>query len=81
MAPEAQRRGVGSALLREGLREVDRRGWQAFIEASPAGVGLYRKFGWEEKLKMTVNFKDFGGDDVEYVSVGLIRPAGGKERV
>jgi GNAT superfamily N-acetyltransferase len=79
VVPEMQRRGVGSALLREGLKEVDQRGLPAFIEASPAGLGLYKKFGWEEMLKTTINLKDFGGDDVECVTVGLIRPAGAKE--
>jgi GNAT superfamily N-acetyltransferase len=77
--PEFQRRGVGSALLREGLREADRRGWPAFIEASPAGLGLYKKFGWEEMVKTTINLKDYGGQDVEYDTVGLIRPAGSAE--
>jgi ribosomal protein S18 acetylase RimI-like enzyme len=79
IAPEVQRRGVGSALLREGLKEVDRRGWPAFIEASPYGLGLYKKFGWVETVKTTVNLKDFGGEDVECVTVGLVRPAGAKE--
>jgi GNAT superfamily N-acetyltransferase len=79
VAPEAQRRGVGSALLREGLKEVDRRGLQAFIEASPAGLGLYKKFGWEEMVESTVNLRDYGGEDVDCVTVGLVRPAGAKE--
>jgi GNAT superfamily N-acetyltransferase len=79
VVPEVQRRGVGSALLREGLKEVDRRGLPAFIEASPAGLGLYKKFGWEEMLKTTVNLKDHGGEDVECVTVGLVRPTGAKE--
>jgi GNAT superfamily N-acetyltransferase len=73
--PDVQRRGVGSALLREGLTEADRRGLPTFIEASPAGLGLYKKFGWEEMVKTTVNLKDYGGEDVECVTVGLIRPA------
>jgi GNAT superfamily N-acetyltransferase len=77
--PDVQRRGIGSVLLREGLKEVDRRGLPAFIEASPMGLGLYKKFGWEEMLKTTVNLKDFGGDDVDCVTVGLVRPAGAKE--
>jgi GNAT superfamily N-acetyltransferase len=81
VVPEVQRRGVGSTLLREGLKEADRRGLPAFIEASPAGLGLYKKFGWEEMLKTTVNLKDFGGEDVECVTVGLIRPAGAKEMI
>ena len=79
VSPEAQRRGVGTALLREGLKEADRRGLPAFIEASPSGLGLYKKFGWEEKVTNVVNLKDFGGEDVDCVTVGLIRPAAGKE--
>jgi GNAT superfamily N-acetyltransferase len=79
VVPEAQRKGVGSALLREGLKEVDRRGLLAFIEASPAGLGLYKKFGWEEMVESTVNLRDYGGEDVECVTVGLVRPAGAKE--
>jgi ribosomal protein S18 acetylase RimI-like enzyme len=79
VVPEVQRRGIGSALLREGLKEADRRGLPAFIEASPAGLGLYKKFGWEEMLKTTVNLKDYGGEDVECIRVGLVRPAGAKE--
>ena len=81
IVPEVQRRGIGSALLREGLKEVDRRGVSAFIEASPAGLGLYKKFGWEEMLKTTVNLKHYGGEDVECVTVGLVRPAGAKETI
>lgn len=79
VVPEAQRRGVGSALLREGLKEADRRGVPAFIEASPAGLGLYKKFGWEETVKTTVNLKDYGGEDMECNTVGLVRPVGAKE--
>ena len=78
VAPAMQRRGVGGALLRAGLKEADRKGLPAFIEASPAGLGLYKKFGWEEMLKTTVNLKDYGGGDVESVTVGLIRHAGAK---
>lgn len=79
VVPEVQRKGVGSALLREGLKEVDRRGLPVFIEASPAGLGLYKKFGWEEMVESTVNLRDYGGEDVECVTVGLVRPAGAKE--
>jgi GNAT superfamily N-acetyltransferase len=79
--PEAQRRCVGSALLREGLREADRRGLPAFIEASPKGRGLYKKFGWEDMYASTVNLKDYGGEDLECVRWAMIRPSGAKEMV
>jgi GNAT superfamily N-acetyltransferase len=80
VAPEMQRRGIGSALLREGLKEADRRGMQAFIGATPAGLDLYKKFGWEEAVDSTVNLIDFGGQDTLYTTVGLIRPPGAQEK-
>src|SRR3954471_4174264 len=44
--PAAQRRGVGSALVGEGLRILDERGVPAvFLEGDP---GYYRRFGFEE---------------------------------
>ena len=81
VVPGMQRRGVGSALLRKGLAEADRRGVQTFIEASPAGLGLYKKFGWEETIKTVVNLKDYGGEDIQCVTVGLVRPAYAQEAV
>ena len=76
--PQAQRRGVGSALLRAGLQIGDERKWPAYINASPAGAELYRKFGWEDYTSVTVNLKDFGGSDHEDTTVGLVRPVGAK---
>jgi len=46
--PSAQGRGLGSALLRHGLRRSDRSGVGSFLEASaPSNLKLYARFGFE----------------------------------
>ncbi|RSL62086.1 hypothetical protein CEP54_005912 [Fusarium duplospermum] len=44
---EAQRCGVGSALMRFGVDKADEEGWMAYLNSSPEGKGLYEKFGFE----------------------------------
>ncbi len=47
VAPAAQGRGLGGALLRAGLAEADRLGVAACLEtAKPANVALYQAFGF-----------------------------------
>ncbi|KAL6698285.1 hypothetical protein J3F84DRAFT_367071 [Trichoderma pleuroticola] len=45
--PYHQRQGLGSRLLRRACEEIDSLGWPAFVMASPAGVQLYTKFGFD----------------------------------
>ncbi|KAK2595520.1 hypothetical protein QQS21_006748 [Conoideocrella luteorostrata] len=47
VCPEHQRKGLGSELLRSACQEIDKLGLCAFVMASPSGVGLYGKFGFE----------------------------------
>jgi putative acetyltransferase len=48
--PDAQRRGIGSALVTEGLRILDERGIPAvFLEGSP---DYYRRFGFEQAVPL-----------------------------
>lgn len=42
------RSGAGSALLRWGTEKADREGKPAYLEASPTGYPLYRRFGFED---------------------------------
>lgn len=45
--PEAQRKGVGRALMEEGLRVIDEKGGlAAIVNASKAGLGLYERYGF-----------------------------------
>ncbi|POR33930.1 Uncharacterized protein TPAR_05883 [Tolypocladium paradoxum] len=45
--PDHQRQGLGSKMLERVCDEIDRLGWPAFVMASPAGVRLYAKFGFD----------------------------------
>ncbi|KAL7963305.1 hypothetical protein V8C34DRAFT_267825 [Trichoderma compactum] len=45
--PDYQRQGLGFRLLLRACEEIDSLGWPAFVMASPAGVQLYTKFGFD----------------------------------
>lgn len=57
-AKEAQRRGVGSALMRFGVEKADREGWMSYLNSSSEGRGLYEKFGF--RVVGTSEFPDLG---------------------
>ncbi|PYH88651.1 acyl-CoA N-acyltransferase [Aspergillus ellipticus CBS 707.79] len=59
--PEAQGKGVGTALLRWGLERVDAANARVYLEATDDGYALYRKFGWEDLEKMRMDFGALGG--------------------
>lgn len=61
------RHGAGSALLGWGTDKADREGKPAYLEASPAGYPLYRRFG----------FADLGVQDLPVgPRWGAVQPAG-----
>lgn len=45
--PEYQHLGLGSALIRHICEDIDHHGRYGYVLASPAGVRLYSKFGFE----------------------------------
>lgn len=45
--PYHQRHGLGSALMKRVCDDIDELGWPAFVMASPAGIQLYAKFGFD----------------------------------
>jgi predicted N-acetyltransferase YhbS len=45
--PEYQRRGLGSILMQHVCEDMDRHNRYGYVLASPAGVRLYSKFGFE----------------------------------
>lgn len=62
--PAVQRRGVGKALMVWAVTQFDRLNLDAYLEASPAGEGLYKQFGFEVIGYSRGEFE--GGLDVEY---------------
>jgi hypothetical protein len=47
VAVEHQRKGVGSALVKEFIKELDIDYSPCYLLASPQGKGLYEVLGWE----------------------------------
>ncbi|KAK4245685.1 hypothetical protein C7999DRAFT_33974 [Corynascus novoguineensis] len=60
-APARQRSGAGSALMQWGVNLADSLGLPSRLEASPAGYGLYRKFGYEDVAVMDVKVSEIWG--------------------
>ena len=74
MLPEWQGRGAGTGLVRWGLRLADEGGLRAWVDASPASLGLYKKLGWVEVGRLVVELEEWGGKVGEKeVTVNLIR--------
>lgn len=48
VAPDRQRRGIGRKLLSWGLDKATEEGRDAFLVATPSGLGLYKSAGFEE---------------------------------
>ena len=84
--PNFQRMGVGNRLLEWGLEKADREGLECFIEASPAGKGLYEKLGWREVGFTDVELRRWGwpveeGEEEFSRTVSMFRGVGGKTEV
>lgn len=75
--PSFQNRGIGTRLLRWGLEHADQFDVKAWIDASPAGLGLYQKLGWEEVGRLVVELEEWGGKEGERdVTVSMVREPG-----
>ena len=73
--PEYQRKGIGRKMLEWGLKQADELGVECWIDASPAGLGLYKQCGWKEVNSFTIDLEPYGGKPGEKeVNVQLIRP-------
>jgi len=58
-----RRRGAGSMLIKWGTNLADEQQLPCYVEASPAGAGLYRKYGFEEVDKLELDLRpwvDYG---------------------
>ncbi|KAI4102254.1 MAG: hypothetical protein L6R37_004504 [Teloschistes peruensis] len=62
--PAYQRKGLGTMLIRESLAAADRDNARAYVEASPKGLGLYKKYGWKECDEIVVDMRHHGGTRV-----------------
>ena len=63
--PEYQRRGVGGKLLEWGTQQADKHNEKIYLEASPAGRGLYLRHGFEIVGTLEVGSEDREGGIVQ----------------
>ena len=62
--PSHQRLGLGSMLIRPGLEAADKAGANTFIEASPSGLPLYLRHGWEPVDEIVIDMRPHGGHEI-----------------
>ncbi|GFF78261.1 hypothetical protein IFM61392_00374 [Aspergillus lentulus] len=66
--PQHQGKGVGKALLDWGVRMADQKNARIYLEASPEGYPLYRKYGWRDVEDIVIDYSVYGGEgDARYV--------------
>lgn len=72
--PEYQQQGIATKLLDYGLALADEIGIFAYLEASPAGLALYKKLGFEEVGSFDINLSKYkpGAPEV-YTTTLMIR--------
>lgn len=61
-------------LIRPGLEAADKAGAQTYIEASPKGYPLYRKFGWEDVDEIVIDLRPHGGDHIARQKLMMRQP-------
>ncbi|KFY03658.1 hypothetical protein O988_01332 [Pseudogymnoascus sp. VKM F-3808] len=76
--PAYQRLGIGQAMLSTVLKLADAEGRKVFVEGTPEGASLYRKFGWVEcDEHLRFDLADFGaGEGVLEPTLFLMREPG-----
>ncbi|RDL37592.1 uncharacterized protein BP5553_05025 [Venustampulla echinocandica] len=77
VAPEYQRKGIGTMLLEAGLKEADAGALQCVLGASPEGEGLYRRYGFKQVMNMDLKLWEYeGGEGLGTTTHGVMhRPA------
>jgi predicted N-acetyltransferase YhbS len=65
------RKGLGSMLLKWGLKQAVERGRRIFVYASPEDRVLYEKFGFEVVGEVELYIRKYGGEGVHIESIML----------
>lgn len=71
---------MGAELVRWGIMEMEKLGLAMYLEASQAGLGLYRKLGFREVDVGVVRAEEWDGDhDRRYIAMVKDSAVRGKE--
>ena len=64
--PDYQRKGIGSALLRHGLEDLDMKTQTIDVYAAYFAHKLYAKFGWKAIGELEADLNDWMGNNVGF---------------
>lgn len=81
-SPQYQGKGAAGQLLRWGIERSDEDGTETYLEASPDGLPIYQRFGFEEVDRLVVELEGKGEgplSEKEFIEVFMVRPIGGKK--
>lgn len=77
--PKYQRMGIGGLLVEWGINKADELGFDAIVESSVFGKGLYEKNGFEFKKDVTLPLPDKWADRPKSRYAWLVRPKKAKK--
>ena len=69
MAPDYQRKGLGSQLMKLGEEEFNKRQVPSIIVSTEAGYGLYLKYGYQVQERYVVDMAKYGGEGTYFNAV------------
>ena len=73
--PAYQGKGAGSQMMRWGLKQADEQGMEAYLEASPEAVPLYKSLGFREAGRTDTWIENERVKGIWYRNLFMIRPA------
>ena len=76
VSPHHQRKGLGALLICDGLALADKYNARTYIEASPVGLQLYLRHGWELVDDILMDMTPFGGTGIASEKILMRAPAG-----
>jgi len=71
-SPEHRKKGAGSMLIGWGTKVADEQQIPSYLEATPAGAGLYRKHGFEQVAKLDIDLRPF--KEYDRFNLCMVRP-------
>jgi GNAT superfamily N-acetyltransferase len=77
--PKYQRMGIGGLLVQWGINKADELGFDAIVESSVFGKGLYEKNGFEFRKNVTLPLPDKWADRPKSSYAWLVRPKKAKK--
>lgn len=73
--PAYQGKGAGSQIMRWGLEQADKGGFEAYLEASPDAVPLYERMGFREAGRTDTFIENERVQGMWYRNLFMIRPS------